>query len=95
MLRPQHETAIEASVFVGWHIAHSRTRIKKLTKAALLFVISIGVSLVTLRYLCVPLLVYAYPETLTSLLDSGIYGAYPVRKYFSSDLTSPQANVVQ
>ena len=48
-----------------------------------------------LRYLCIPLLVYCYPRSDTFLLDTGIYGAYPLRRYTSTDITSPQSNAVQ
>ena len=95
MLKPQHETDISDSIFVRWHDAHRWTRIKQLAKGALLAATSIGTSLIALRYLCVPLLEYAYPESHTFLFDSGIYGAYPLRKYVSTNLASPQANVVQ
>lgn len=93
MLKLHHEPDISASV--GWQDSHSWTRIKQLTKSVLLALTTIGVSLIALRYLCVPLLEYAYPDSHGLILDSGIYGAYPVRKYASTDLVSPQANVVQ
>ncbi|GAB7324515.1 hypothetical protein MBLNU13_g08424t1 [Cladosporium sp. NU13] len=72
MPKPQHETDISDSIFVRWHGAQSWTRITQLSKGALLALVSIGISLIALRYLCVPLLVYAYPDSRTLLLDSGI-----------------------
>ena len=95
MLKLRHETDISDSIFVRWHDARPWTRTKQLAKGALLVVTSIGISLITLRYFCVPLLEYAYPDSRTFLFDSGIYGAYPLRKYVSTNLASPQANVVQ
>ncbi|KAM0704519.1 hypothetical protein Q7P35_008753 [Cladosporium inversicolor] len=95
MLKSQDETEVSDSAFARWQDSHSRTRIKQLTKGALLALISVGVSLITFRYLCVPLLEYTYPESRKFLLDSGIYGAYPSKKYVSTNLASPQANVVQ
>lgn len=95
MLKSQDETEVSDSACARWQDSHSRTRIKQLTKGALLALISVGVSLITFRYLCVPLLEYTYPESRKFLLDSGIYGAYPSKKYVSTNLASPQANVVQ
>ena len=95
MLRLHHETDLWDSGFARQRDAHSWTRIKQLTKSVILALTSIGVSLITLRCLCVPLLEYGYPDGHGLLLDSGIYGAYPMRKYVSTDLVSPQANVVQ
>jgi hypothetical protein len=91
------ETAIDGSgtTIPGCRNEQSRNRAKELVKIALLTLIGIGISLTALRYLFVPLLVYASPESQTYLLDSGLYGAYPVRKYASTSLTSPQANVIE
>lgn len=95
MLKSQYETGISGPVTMRRVNTHSWTRIKQLSQGALLALISIGISLVALKYFCVPLLEYAYPDTHTFLLDSGIHGAYPLRKYVSTNLASPQANVVQ
>jgi hypothetical protein len=56
---------------------------------------AISFPFVALRYMCIPLLVYGYSSSDTYLLDTGIYGAYPHRNYMSTELTSPQANVLQ
>lgn len=95
MLKPRHETESLYSVFIRRHNERSWARIKQLTKSLLLALTSIGIPLIILKYLCVPLLEYAYPTSHTYLLDIGIYGAYPLRKYFSTNLTSPQANVIR
>jgi hypothetical protein len=70
-------------------------RIRRLATIAIGTLVLLVALLVALRYLCIPLLVYGYPSSDTYLLDTGIYGAYPYRQYTSTDLTSPQANVVQ
>jgi len=90
MLKPQQEVDISDSTTN----TQRRTRTKHLSKVAFLALTSIGLSVIVLRYLCVPLLEYTYPGSRTSLLDSGIHGAYPLREYVSTDLTSPEANVV-
>jgi hypothetical protein len=94
---PIPKPAIDGSgkIVPGRHNEQSRNRIKELVKIALLTVVGIGISLTALRYLFVPLLVYTFPESQTCLLDSGLYGAYPMRKYASTNLTSPQANVIE
>ena len=95
MRKNQHETNISDSVITGQHNARHWTLVKQLTKGAIFALISIGVSLIALRYLCVPLLEYAYPNSQVYLLDSGFHGAYPLRKYVSTDLTSPRAYAIQ
>jgi hypothetical protein len=94
---PIPKPAIDDSgtIIPGRRNEQSRNRIKELVKIALLTVVGIGISLTALRYLFVPLLVYTFPESQTCLLDSGLYGAYPMRKYASTNLTSPQANVIE
>lgn len=94
MLEPQHEMDISNQTSLKRHKLQSWTRIKRLTNGALLALTSIGISLLALRYLCVPLLVSTFPDSHAYLFDSGIYGAYPLRTYVSTNLTSPQANVV-
>jgi hypothetical protein len=61
-------------------------------KITILAVTSIAIFLVALGYVFVPLLIYAYLQSHTYLLDNGIYGAYSVREYVSTNLTSPQAS---
>jgi hypothetical protein len=92
---PKPATDDSGTIIPGRHNEQSRNRIKELFQIALLTVVGIGISLTALRYLFVPLLVYAFPESQTYLLDSGLYGAYPTRKYASTNLTSPQANVIE
>lgn len=75
MLKSQHETGISSPVSIGRYDTHSWTRIKRLSKGTLLVLVSFGISLIALKYLCVPLLDYAYPDSHTFLLDNGIYGA--------------------
>jgi hypothetical protein len=94
MLKSQQEVDISHSIFTGPRTTQPWTRTKQLSKVAFLALTGIGGSFLVLRYLCVPLLEYTYPGSRTSLLDSGIHGAYPLREYVSTDLTSPEANVV-
>jgi hypothetical protein len=85
----------EVSTFSGYYNGDTWKRLKQPVKIALLILTSIAICLVALKYLFVPLLAYAYPGSHRYMLDKGIYGAYPLRKYVSTSLTSPQANVVK
>lgn len=95
MLELHHEAGIPGPVSTRREHTRSWTRIKQLSEGALLALVSIGISLIALKHFCVPLLEYAYPDSHTFLLDSVVHGAYPLRGYFSTNLTSPQANVAQ
>jgi hypothetical protein len=94
MSKPYYEVDVD-SAYTQERNMSSRNRIHRLATIATVTLICLGTLLVALRYLCIPLLVYGYPSSDTYLLDTGIYGAYPHRQYISTDLTSPQANVVQ
>jgi hypothetical protein len=94
MSKPYDEVDVDSEIFKERNRS-SRNRIRRLATIAIGTLVCLGAILVTLRYLCIPLLVYGYPSSDTYLLDTGIYGAYPHRQYISTDLTSPQANVVQ
>lgn len=72
-----------------------RTSLNEVVRIALRTLASTGIFLAVLGYIFVPLLVYIYPDSQASLLDTGIYGAYPTRKHVSTNLTSPQANVLE
>lgn len=70
-----------------------KQRIAFLSRLFLLSTLGSITLLLLLRYLCLPILAYIYPEL--NIFDTGIYGAYPEQYYISSDLRSPLAKVVQ
>jgi hypothetical protein len=94
MLKPQNQVDLSDSTLTGPRNTQPLTRTKQLSKATILALTRVAIAIVVLRYLCVPTLEYTYPSSHTALLDSGIYGAYPLMEYVSTDLTSPKANVV-
>ena len=94
MLRPYDEVDADSAVMKEKSRSF-RSRIRRLTITAIGTLSCLGVLLVTLRYLCIPLLVYGYPRSDSFLIDTGIYGAYPLRTYQSTEITSPQPNVLQ
>jgi hypothetical protein len=94
MSKPYDEVDID-SAYIQERNSSSMNRIRRLATIAIGTLACLGALLLALRYLCIPLLVYGYPSSDTYLLDTGVYGAYPHRQYISTDLTSPQANVVQ
>lgn len=93
MSKPYDGVDVDSAIIGGNR--SSRSRIRRLMTIAAVTLICLGTLLLALRYLCIPLLVYGYPRSDKFLLDTGIFGAYPEKQYTSTDLTSPQANVVQ
>jgi hypothetical protein len=94
MLKHYDEVDVDSTIITERNKSTTH-RIRRLATIAIGTLVFLVALLVALRYLCIPLLVYGYPTSGTYLLDTGIYGAYPYRQYTSTDLTSPQANVVQ
>jgi hypothetical protein len=94
MFKPYDEVNTDSAIIKESNRS-SGIRIRQLATIAIGTLVCLGALLAALRYLCIPLLIYGYPTSGTYLLDTGIYGAYPLRHYTSTDLTSPQANVVQ
>jgi hypothetical protein len=94
MLKLYDEVEVDSTIIKERNksTTHHIRRLPTIAIGTLVFLVAL---LVALRYLCIPLLVYGYPTSGTYLLDTGIYGAYPRRQYISTELTSPQANVVQ
>lgn len=93
MAKPQGDTDFpDAACF---RRCSERPHMNQAAKIAWRTLASTGILLVILRYIFVPLLVYIYPNSQAYLLDSGIYGAYPTREYVSTNLTSPQASVLE
>jgi hypothetical protein len=94
MLKHYDEVDVDSTIITERNKSTTH-RIRRLAMIAIGTLVFLVALLVALRYLCIPLLVYGYPTSGTYLLDTGIYGAYPYQQYTSTDLTSPQANVVQ
>jgi len=94
MLKHYYEVDVDSTIITERNKSTTH-RIRRLATIAIGTLVFLVALLVALRYLCIPLLVYGYPTSGTYLLDTGIYGAYPYQQYTSTDLTSPQANVVQ
>jgi hypothetical protein len=94
MLKHYDEVDVDSTIITERNKSTTH-RIRRLATIAIGTLVFLVALLVALRYLCIPLLVYGYPTSGTYLLDTGIYGAYPYQQYTSTDLTSPQANVVQ
>lgn len=95
MSKPHDDVDIPDTESSGNYYGQTRYRINQLARSASLALTGFGISLLALRYVLAPTIAHLYPDSHTYLLDSGIYGAYPLRKYVSSNLTSPRANVIE
>lgn len=78
------------------HVGNQRTPLPvRFGKAVALILGGTVLSLLCLRFLVLPVLTQISPNVKSLALDSGLYGAYPERHYVSSNLTSPEPNVVR
>ncbi|KAK3691322.1 hypothetical protein LTR37_018683 [Vermiconidia calcicola] len=66
-----------------------RRRVVQYAIGLALFLLGLIVTLLILRYLFLPLLVYYFPSLDARFYDLGAYGFYPEQQYHSFNLTSP------